>query len=459
MSFNTLVQYVAVAFHKPYDVKTVDGRAKERVRRIALTALAAATSKVFSTIIPFITIRWSLQYLGVEIYGLWNAVTSFFALFAFADLGLGNGLQTLLSNAYGKGDIKLQQKVVYNSYVILSIVSLFLIILFFIVYPFVDWGHLMNAESADAKLLVGGVIVAIVVPRLISVPLSLIQRIQLAYQEGYNSHCWQCVASLLSLVSIYIIYKLNIGKLNLIWCSALIPVVIYGLNSLFYYNRKTCCLKFVHNLYDRAIIRLLINTGIAFFILSILTTLGLAIDTFIVARISSLNEATPFSILHKIACFISIICGMISTPMWAANGEAMARGEYDWVRRNTIRISLISIMFAVIASVFLLLVSGWWFPIWLGSDFQFSYSCLLGMCVTQIILSGISPFFMILNAANVVKKQILLFSLFTAITLVLKFNLAPKYGIDSIPWISNVCYVLCIVPFVIHWSWNIVQQK
>ena len=114
-----IISNIKLVFHKPFDTSTAEGRSNERMRRIALTALAAAVSKVFQTIIPFITIRITLDYLGVEIYGLWNTITSFFAIFVFADLGLGNGLQTLLSKAFGKNDISLQQKIINNTYFIL----------------------------------------------------------------------------------------------------------------------------------------------------------------------------------------------------------------------------------------------------------------------------------------------------------------------------------------------------
>lgn len=433
------------------DTTTIEGREHERARRIALTALSAAISKVLSTIIPFITIRLTLEYLGVELYGLWNAVTSFFALFTFADLGLGNGLQTQLSRACGQDDILLQRKIIFNSYAILSIVCVSLILLFIIFNPFINWGDLMNARSDNAKAYVSAIVLAIVFSKLISIPLSLIQRIQLAYQEGYNSNMWQCIASVLSLLSIIVICRIDCGKLSLIWVSSLIPVIIFVSNSLSYYSRKPIKI-FTISLIDKNLMRNLLKTGSHFFILSILTTLGLAVDTFIVANVSSLSDATPFSILHKIACFISIVVGMLCTPLWSANGEALARGEKEWVQRNTIKMTKITIGFSTICSALLVLSSTFVFKLWLGSDFEFSVICLIGMCVTQIILSGMSPFFMILNAAGIVKKQIIVFICFTIVSIILKFSLAPSIGVDIIPWITNICYIIFICPFIVRWG-------
>ena len=172
------IKNIKVLFSKTDNLDNEEGRAKERSRRIALTALTAAFSKILTTIIPFITVRLTLEYLGVELYGLWNAVTSFFALFVFADLGLGNGLQTQLSRACGAENKELQQKIVYNSYAILTLVSFVLIILYLLINPFIDWVDVMNAKNTNVQYLVGSVILAIVIPKFLSVPLSLIQRVQ-----------------------------------------------------------------------------------------------------------------------------------------------------------------------------------------------------------------------------------------------------------------------------------------
>ena len=50
-----------ILFSKPVAIETAEGRARERTRRIALTAITAAISKVLSAIIPFITVRLTLE--------------------------------------------------------------------------------------------------------------------------------------------------------------------------------------------------------------------------------------------------------------------------------------------------------------------------------------------------------------------------------------------------------------
>lgn len=457
-----IISNIKRVFHKPFDTSTAEGRSNERMRRIALTALAAAVSKVFQTIIPFITIRITLDYLGVEIYGLWNTITSFFAIFVFADLGLGNGLQTLLSKAFGKNDISLQQKIINNTYFILFCIAAILVALLLLLYPFINWSALMNATTNTTQAIVGVVILSIVIPKFISIPFSLIQRIQLAYQEGYNSHLWQCFASILNLLCIYIISKADLGKVTLIATTASMPLIMFVLNSCFYYHTNSHQITFSRHYLERETAKNLLNTGLLFFFLSIVTTIGLSIDTFIVAHIGSLSEATPYSILTKIATLISLIASMISTPLWSANGEAIARGEIVWVKRNTKKVAILSLVFAVTMSLILIIIAPFAFKLWLGENFSFSIFCLTGMCIMQILLSFVAPYFMVLNSIGMVKAQIFIFAIFVVASILLKVILASFFGTNIIPWVSAICYASIIIPFIlrkVHLIYRQYEQK
>jgi len=436
---------VLIAFHGAYDTSTPEGRANERARRIALTAVTAAMSKVLSMAIPLITVRITYSYLGEETYGLWSTVTSFFSLFTFADLGLGNGIQTRLSQASGLDDENLCKKIISSAYSMLVIVASALMVVFLFVYPFINWGAVMNAKTENAIALAGGVVLAIVASKLLCIPLTLVQRTQMALQEGYRSNLWQCAASALSLVLVYIVSGLDLGPLAMIWASSMIVVIVSALNMLVYYcfQRKDLCPK-VKNI-DKLLAGSLLKTGFAFLVLSILTTVGLSIDNFIVARACSLSEAATYSILYKVAYLISVTCTMLSTPMWAANGEAMARGELNWVKRNTKKMAMLSLVLSTLATVGVLVLSKPLFRLWIGEKFKFSIFLLLGMCVMQIVLSFISPYFMVLNASGIVKKQIVVFAIYTPISFGLKYILAKRYGVIAIPWVGVLLYCLIII--------------
>ena len=452
-------QYIKLIFHGHYDTSTPEGRGLERSRNIALTAITAMLAKVMSMIIPLVTVRITLSYMGEEIYGLWSAVTSFFTLFAFADLGLGSGLQTELSKASALEDKSIAKRLVSSTYVMLSAVASFFIIVFLIAYPFVDWAKVINAETEKTIAIVGSVVMAIVIPKFLNIPLALIQRTQTAMQEGYRTNLWSCSANLLSLIFVIIIYYMDLGVLALIWASSMISVIVALVNMIVYFRFQRPELKPKFGMFDIAICKRMLSTGLQFFVLSIFTSLSLSIDNYIVAQTCSLAEVTPYSIMYKIVHLISVITVMLSTPLWAANGEAMQRGEYDWVKKATKKIVLISFAFSVASSLALFVLIKPALFIVTDGAVTADYSLLAAMCLMQIAVSITSPFFMTLNAAKIVKFQIYTYLVYALVSLPLKFVLGDMFGMVAITWVGFVSYVILLTIPTMHKSLKYLKSK
>ncbi|NMD00840.1 MAG: oligosaccharide flippase family protein [Bacteroidales bacterium] len=450
---------ITIAFQKPYNISSEEGRSKERQRRIALTAFTGIIAKAFSMLIPLITIKITLNYLGVEIYGLWNAVSTFFALFLFADLGLGNGLQTKLSQANGTDDMVLCRKLISSTYSLLTFFAIILFLIFVLIFNHIDWSMLMNATTNSAKSLVNGIVFIIVLAQIVSIPITIVQRTQLALQEGYISFIWSCIGSIFNLFFVVIITKLDLGCLILIGFSAFSMVLASGLNMIIYYryNRKEFkpSIKFI----DKTLIAELLRMGILFCIVSVLMTIGLSMDTFIVARNYSLSEAASYSIIYKISSIEAGIVGIITLPLWGVNGEAMVRGDYEWVKRNTKRMSYSLVIMTIIMAIIILFSSKFIFKVWLGENFSFSFGALIWLCILPIITSFVSPYFMVLNAAGLIKEQVLLYSIFTPICFLLKYFFSLKYDIFIIPFIGDICYLLILVPATIYYANKELNQE
>lgn len=442
---------------KKNNISDIEDHTLERDRKIFLTIISGILAQGLSNSIPLITTKFSLNYLGVEIYGLWMAITSFFSFFVFADLGLGNGLQTELSRAVGKDDNLIIRKLISSAFFLLIGVSLILIAVFILIYPYINWDSVMNVKVENMINLSGKIIVLIVLSKLFSIPLGLIQRIQNAIQEGYKSNLWSCISIFITLLVILFIIFFDFGKLNLIGFSAFIPVLVLLLNIIvfFFLEKKELIPKFKY--FDKKIAVQLLNTGIAFFFLSILTSISLSMDTYIVAKNGTFSETSVYSITFKLIFLIRVISNMISTPLWAANGEALERGEYAWVGKKAFQMALLSLFLSVGASIFLFIVIN---PLllWINKELSVSFLILGGMCLLQIAIAVINPYFMILNAERKIKCQIFIFLLYSLISLILKFYFSKVYSITVIPWIGAVSYILIVVPYIFFKAKNIVTK-
>lgn len=441
---------IKIVFKKDNDLTSQDGRANERAKRIILTSIAAAFAQVLAMAIPLITVRVSLNYMGTEIYGLWMAVTSFFALMTFADLGLGNGLQTELCRLVGKDDMKNGKTLISNAYIMTSFVAIVIVAFFLGIFPFVNWGGLINTANEITANLSGAVVLAIFIPKMLGIPISLIRRSQAALQEGFISYIWQGIASIFSLLSIYIVVYFNMGVITLILVSSIIPLIVALFNTFQYFLIKHPELGPSIKGFDKKQSIFLFRVGIAFFLLAILNTLGMNMDSFIVARTSNLENVTTFSIALRVTQLISVATTMLSSPLWAANGEALARGDFLWVAKITRKMSMLSVALTVISSVFILLFGKYLFGIWLGYDINISITLLAGLLLMQILFSYISPYFMVLNGAGIVRKQIYVFLIYSPLSFAFKYLFGYWFGMEFIPYVGAVCYgFLIIIPVYI----------
>lgn len=455
-----LFRNLRILFRQNHDLSTPEGRAHERTRRIALTAVTAALSKVFSTVIPLVTVRVSLAYLGEETYGLWMATTSLFSLFAFTDLGLGNGLQTALSRMHGRDDLDGARGVISSTYAMLLGVSGVLLLAMLAVYPRIDWAVALGAESAATQAIAGAVVLAIVLPKIVNIPIGIVQRTQLALQEGYRFNLWHCAGSLLSLASVYVISSLDLGPVALIAGSASVGVFVSLLNMLVFYGVQRTELRPRARSVSRGTALAMLRTGAAFFLLSILTTGGISsVDSFIVGRSYGLVESSWYSIALRVSQLLGTVATMLTTPLWGANGEALARGDIQWVRRNTRRLTGIMLGATAGASALILLLAGPLFGLWLGRDFSVPTSVLSGMLAMQVLRAGISPYMMAINAANRLRAQILAFLVFTPLSFGLKLLGSQSLGVAFIPWIGAACYALIICPVVFVSARRLLREK
>ena len=182
------------------DVLTPEGRAQERQRRIALSALASALAKAISVSTALISVPLTLNYLGAERYGMWMTMSSLIAMLSFADLGIGNGLLTSVASAHGRDDRGEIQSYVSSAYFILSVIAIATLGLFFLCYPFVDWFRIFNVNTALAQREAAPTVAVFFTCFALSIPISIVQRVQIGLQRGFMASLWQCSASLTALV-------------------------------------------------------------------------------------------------------------------------------------------------------------------------------------------------------------------------------------------------------------------
>ena len=444
---------------QPFDVSTAEGRGRERVRRAALTAATAAAARVISMGTPLVTFPIVINYLGYEIYGLWATATSLIGMFTFADLGLGNGLLTALSRATGRGDAREQQVLVSTTAFVLAGVAFALGVVLFGSFHFLPWATFLNAKTPSAASAAASVVVVIASCFLVNLSLTTVQRAQSALQEGFQTNLWQCVGSLCGVAVVVMGVKSRLQPVMLILTLSVAPLLVTCANWWYFFYRSQPSLQPKLRCFSWDTGRLLLRTGIGFFVISILTSLGLGADNLIIAHVLSLKAVTIYSVPWRIGLILGSVVNMICLPMWAANGEALGRGDVVWVRQNTTRLMKLSVFFTGFAAIAVTAIGPPLLRLWLGDDFIVSRWLLFGIGASFVLTAGASPYFMLINAAGRVAAQVKMFLIFTPVVIFAKVGLAMWLGSVGVAIANVICYGLIVLPAVVVYSRKVLREN
>ncbi|HOR73001.1 MAG TPA: lipopolysaccharide biosynthesis protein [Verrucomicrobiota bacterium] len=444
---------------QPFDTSTEVGRGKERLRRALLTSITAALARAVGMATPLITIALTLDYLGSEIYGLWMTVTSFVGMFVFADLGLGNGLVTALSRALGRGENETARRLVSTTVLLLGGLALVFGLLTAAVWPFLSWPTLLNARSETAAGAASGVVAVYAFSYLLYLPLGTLIRTQMAAQEGFQANLWQCAGSVLGVAVVFAGVRMQLSPAMFILVVSLAPqgVTIANWFCFFRFSRPDLKPRLSDFSHEHA--RMLLRTGLGFFLISIMTSISLHADNVIVAHICGLDAVTSYAVPARAMAIVGAVVNMICSPMWAANGEALARGDVAWVRRNTRRLVALSFGLTALVAALLVAVGPWAFRLWLGEQFQVTRSLLASLAGFGVCAAVTSPFFMVLNGGGVVFFQAKLFMAYTPLALVAEIALAGLLGPMGVALGKCCVYALIVLPAVIWMTRRVLRAR
>ena len=311
----------------PHNHATAEGRALDRQRRIALSALASVLAKLISVSTALISVPLTLRYLGAERYGMWMTMSSLVAILGFADLGIGNGLLTSVAAAHGRNDRVEIRAHVSSAYFILTIIGIGVLGLFAICYPLVDWSGIFNVKTDIARREAAPAVAVLIACFALAIPLGVVQRVQMGLQQGFMASLWQCCASLAALAAVLVCIHLQAALPFLVLGLVGVPLLVGVLNSLLFFVRLQKDIAPQYKAVSRAVIVKVVKTGLLFLVLQITGALLLTSDNIILAQMLGPEAVAGYSIPEKLFSLISTTTAMALSPLWPAYSEAIARGD------------------------------------------------------------------------------------------------------------------------------------
>jgi O-antigen/teichoic acid export membrane protein len=435
---------------QPYETDTLIGRARERQRRIALTALASALARAIGLLTNLITVPLAIGYLGGERYGLWMTITSLVAMLSFLDLGIANGLISAIGEAHGRNDREEVRRYISAATCMLSLSCVILLGLFALAYPWLPWQRLLNVKDASTAHDGAMAAATLVTCFALGLPLSLVWRIHAGFQEGFEAALWGAAGSVVSLVGVVLMIVLRESLPWLVAASAAGPLLAALANGVVLSLRRPWLRPHLSSITSNAV-RRVFRQGLLFFAIHLTMVIGYQSDNYVIAQVLGPAQVTQYAVPLYLFNLAPLLLNLALAPLWPAYAEAAACGDADWVRRTLKRSVNLALLVTGPPALILVLFGAPIMHLWVGDKVVPTFELLLALGLLSMIMAISNALSMFMNGLNFLGLQVIGGSIMAVANIGLKIVLAREIGVSGVAYATAVAQVLCIlIPCMVY---------
>jgi O-antigen/teichoic acid export membrane protein len=415
-----------------------------RARKLKLSSITQIGAKCVGLGMSVITVPLTLKYLGHDTYAIWLMMNSFVTMLVWADLGLSNGMVNIVASAEGRNDKTTARKSVSTGLFMLMGMSVILAVPSFLVVFRADWARAFNVPGGQINGDVLAALGILAAAFLIGLPLSAIEKIRAAKQELYINALFQMGGNILTVVALFAV-MLRGGSLPWLVAALVLPGHLASIANGSWFFLKYPVLRPSFGLFDAAVAKKMINVGIHFFGLQLLGVLTFQGDNFIATHLFGLDSVTSLSLHSRLFGIIQMLMTVATLPLWGAYSEAMARGEFDWVRRQFWRSMAFNLGIGGAACLALTVGGPLLLDVWLHHRIVPSVSLLAALALWTLLQCVGNAIGMLLNGANYVRFELIIAGVLALIAMPLKIILAKQFGLIGIPLAGSAAYLVAIL--------------
>jgi O-antigen/teichoic acid export membrane protein len=348
--------------------KENQSRGVERIKRAGLTGMSSMMAQGITIAAGFISVPLTIGYLGQQRYGIWLTINSLLQWLYVSNLGLsGNALVNKLSDANGKEDKNLAQELVSTAFWTLGGLSAIFLLLFAATLPFTNWQWVFNTNEVAPNELQWAAIAAFIC-FVMMFPTSMVEAIYASYQEGYIGNIWNIAGSICSLIALIIVSKME-GGLPLLVASLFgVRLLFSFFNAAYLFFIRHPWLKPSPKAVTKKSFNSLMDLGWKYLV-GQLSGIGMfQSQPMIITQVVGPESVTVFGIAQRFLTLPLIVVQMFSIPFMATYGEAKARGDWDWIKKNLRQTLILATVGSIAMVVPLCLAAKWIILHWVRKE-------------------------------------------------------------------------------------------
>lgn len=417
---------------------------RTRNRRLWRGIATALVARGVGLIAPLVLVPLTLGYLGAPTYAIWMSAASLTAMVVFADLGLGQGLMTILTPLLVQKEVSRARDAISATYSLLTVAATAGCVVIVTTGMVLDWATVLGAESPGPDDT--AIATACLLMFVVNVPLSLVVRVQYAAQRVGAANLWQTAGSVCSLLLAFLGVSLDLGSLVVVVAALSGPLIGNVLASLWFYRQHPELAPRPALGGVREQLPDLGALGVGFLTLNVVMAVASNLDVIVVSHFDAPVYVVTFAIVVRLFGQVGSLVALVNVPLWPANAEAIARGDLAWVTAATKRMTLLSVGAVTALSIPLVAAGDALFDLWTGEDLAISRLLLAGAAAWWLLLGALSPRFMVQNSVGMLTPQLVGWICFLLTSVPLKIWAVSIGESDWVPLLGSAVGLVTILP-------------
>jgi len=424
---------------------------RRRYRNIAHAVLTGVAGKGVNLLVLAVSVPLSLRCLGVERYGIWIAMTSVLSWLSVADVGLGNGLMNLLADARGREREDLAQRYVATTFWGLAIIAATLGALALPVVERINWQYLLNIRDVAVADETRTAMLVAVWCFLLALPLSIVSKVYIGYQQGAPANAWAAACSLAELAALILVTQARGGLVALTIAVLGTRALVLFVNACYLFGYRRPDLAPTPWRIDLASLRAIFGVGMLFFLGQMQSLLVFQSDVLIISHFLGPGSITPYSVTYRLFAYVNVPLQLASPYFLSAFGEAHARGDLAWVCLAFRRLVLASLgwtlpLLFILGIGYRLIISKW-----AGAQALPEHALVLWISGWTLLLTVTTPMFIVLTATRNFARMVGFAYVAAALNVLLAVLFAQRFGVVGVSAAMVLANTACCVaPYVLE---------
>ena len=424
-------------------IKSYIENSDERTKKVKVNILQSFVYKFLSIILSLVIVPITIGFVNAEQYGIWLTISSVVGWIGYFDLGLGHGLRNKYAEAKAKDDRALMSELISTTYMLITIIFVFVFILFSVINQYVNWSEFLGVSQLDNGNL-RKMMLALFAFFCFNMILGVLKSLLLGDQRTSMTSLLGVLEQFFSLVIIFMLTKISQPDLfYLVFVYSGAPCFVSFLFSIFLYiPRKSIFhdirprirnIRFSHS-------RSLLSLGGKFFIIQFSLLLIFQCVNIIISRNCGQIAVTQYNLSYKYFQVLYMVCVIILTPYWSAFSDAYAREDKKWMLYAFNRLTRL-VWLSIPMVIFMLVIAPFFFKIWVGDKVAvpFMLNLMVALYILSQIMSGMHTY--IINGLGKVSLQLIQYVLFSLLAIPSMNYLSLKFGINGVLFVLILVYL------------------